>query len=297
MHSKKPLKETLSLVLLKILSLFPLQINRKIGAAMGYLAWKFSKKQRHFAHTNIQHCLPSLNTSQQQTLLKESFIESGKLLTELAIIWLKPREERKKIPLEVEGMEILEAAHEKGHGVLMLTPHLGNWEVFPQFILEDYPFSAMFRPPRMKALNDVIKTNREKDGAKLFPITAGGIKNLIKEMNKGAVTVILPDQEPDSRGGIFSQFFNQDAWTMTLAPKLFQKTQVALVMGCVLRTEKGFKCIIKPIADAQRTDSLDVLTLKFNQAIEELIQLQPSQYAWSYKRFYTQPDGRPQIYL
>lgn len=296
MTKSRTIKETTILGLLKFLSLFPLSLNRRIGSVLGYLVWKFSKKQRHFSRCNLDHCYPSMAEDEKNRLLKQSLLESGKLVTELAIVWMGSLKKRNRFKLEVEGWQYLQQAHQKGHGVLMLTPHLGNWELFPQFILKDYSFSAMFRPPRMKALNEVIKNNREKDGARLFPITAGGIKNLIKSLNQGAVTVILPDQEPDPKAGIFSKFFDQDALTMTLAPRIYQKTKAEVLAACVLRTATGFRCQFQKIENIKRDDSIEKLVLSFNQAMENLINLSPEQYQWNYKRFYIQPEGRSQIY-
>lgn len=292
-----PLKEKMAVLLLKGLSHLPLPINRFLGRLIGRLAWLFAKKSRHFTLTNLHHCFPEKDKAQIRKLAKASMISSGELLTELAIIWISPLSKREKIPLEVAGMEHLEQAYRKGKGVLLLIPHLGNWEVLTQFLLGKYPFSAMYKPARMKSLDYLVKTNREKDGALLFPASAKGIKQILKAVKGGGVSAILPDQEPAKNAGVFVPFFNQPAWTMTLAARIYQKTEAEMLATCILRTSKGFKLIIKPISDICSDDSVEKLATSINLAMEQLISLAPEQYQWSYKRFYTQPDEQPQIYL
>ncbi len=224
-------------------------------------------------------------------------ISSGELLTELAIIWLSPLSKRNRIALGFEGMELLQQAYKKGNGVLLLIPHLGNWEVLTQYLLGKYPFSAMYKPARMKTLDQLIKNNREKEGALLFPASTRGIKKLMQAIKSGGVSAILPDQEPAKKAGVFVPFFGQPAWTMVLAARIYQKTGAELLATCILRTPDGFKLIIKPLKDIHPTDNVEKLATTINLAMEQLIHLAPEQYQWSYKRFYTQPDNRPQIYL
>ncbi len=296
-NAQIPLKEKFSVLLLKIFSRLPLKINRLIGRFIGRIAWLLSNKQRHFTLTNIQHCLPELDKSKATALARATLISGGELVTELAITWLAPIAKRQKFHLEIEGEQWLHQAHAKGKGVLLFTPHLGNWELLPQFILPQYPFVAMYKPARMKSLDILIKTNREKEGAALYPASATGIKQLLKAIKSGSVTAILPDQEPAKSAGIFVSFFNQPAWTMVLAARIYQKTQAEVLATCVLRTKKGFKLIMQPIPELSVDKTTAEISLKINQAMESLIRLAPAQYQWSYKRFYTQPDGKPQIYL
>jgi len=295
--NQTPLKEKLTMLILKGLSHLPLPVNRFLGRIIGHLAWLFANKQRHFALTNLHHCFLEKKEEQIRKLAKASIISSGELLTELAIIWLSPLSKREKIPMEVEGFEYLQQAYDKGKGVILLLPHLGNWEMMPQYILCHYPFSAMYKPARLKVLNKIIKSNREKDGASLYPASTRGIKQILKAIKSGVVTAILPDQEPAKNAGIFAPFFNQPAWTMTLAARIYQKTAAEMLAACILRTSSGFKLVIKPIRGIHSNDNIEKLASTINLSMEQLISLAPEQYQWSYKRFYTQPHNQPQIYL
>jgi KDO2-lipid IV(A) lauroyltransferase len=76
-----------------------------------------------------------------------------------------------------------------------------------------------------------------------------------------------------------------------------KKTDCAVAFSIVVRTPQGFKLIIREAEGLTAELSLQQLSLKINQQMEQLILEYPEQYQWSYKRFYRQPENQPQIYL
>ncbi len=289
-------KEKLAVLLVKGLAKLPLSFSRLLGRFFGRLSWWFSKKQAHFSKTNIQHCLPDWSQQRRDKLARSSLISAGELIAELSATWLWPAEKVLNLPLEIENHHFLKEAYEKKNGVLLLSPHLGNWEMLLPLLSREFEIAAMYKPPRMKALDDLIRAVREKDGAEVFPANSSGIRSILKAVKKGKLTLLLPDQEPAANAGIFTSFFNQPAWTMTLPAKILQKTHCEILFGFVVRENKGFKLIFRRLADTNYEQSVEQITEQINQGMEKLILEYPEQYQWSYKRFYIQPDNQPQIY-
>ncbi len=283
--------------LLKLLASLPLPVSRALGRFIGQLNWYFSAKQKHFVRTNLEHCLPELSLEQRKFMAKQSMKASGQLVAELAATWLWPSEKICQLPIEVEGMEHLQSAFEKKTGVMILTPHLGNWELLFPFFNGKFPLSAMYKPARMKILDDLIKAQRAQNGGEVFPASARGVRNIIRALKQGKVTFILPDQEPAQNAGVFAPFFKQPAWTMTLPGRLYEKTGCELLFACVLQTEKGFRIIFRTAQGISQAMEQQDLAEAINLNMESLIRIAPEQYQWSYKRFYYQPDGQEQIYL
>ncbi len=292
-----PFKETLAVLLVKGLAKLPLPLSRSLGRFFGRVNWWFAKKPVHFTKTNIAHCLPSLNSSEQCELAKSSLISAGELVAELSATWLWPAKKLSKIDIECADMELLQQAYDAGKGVLLLSPHLGNWEMLLPLMSRHFEIAAMYKPPRMSSLDQLIRLVREKDGAEVYPANASGIRSIFKALKNGKLTLLLPDQEPAENAGIFVSFFNRPAWTMTLPAKIKLKTDCAVIYTVVVRTAKGFKLIIKIADDINRLQSVEEITQAINCGMENLILETPEQYQWSYKRFYHQPDDKPQIYL
>ena len=292
-----PIKQRLAVLLVKGLAKLPLSVSQCLGRLFGRLNWWFSKKAVHFTRTNIAHCLPHLNQTQQNELAKSSLVSAGELVAELSATWIWRAKKLAKLHLEYDNFSVLEEKYKAGKGVLLLSPHLGNWEMLLPLMSREFEIAAMYKPPRMEAMDALIRQVREKDGAEVFPANTSGIRSILKAVKAGKLTLLLPDQEPAENAGVFVPFFNQPAWTMTLPAKIIKKTECAVVFSVVVRTSVGFKLVIREAEDLDLEWSLEALSHKINQQMETLIMEYPEQYQWSYKRFYKQPDNQPQIYL
>ncbi len=291
------LKEKLAVTLVKGLSKLPLPVSRLLGRFFGRLNWWFSKKPLHFTKTNIAHCLPQLDSKAQHQLAKSSLISSGELIAELSATWLWSSRKLSKLNIEFENLNYLQQVYSENKGVMLLSPHLGNWEMLLPLMSRHFEIAAMYKPPRMAAMDRLIREVREKDGAEVFPANASGIRSIFKAVKSGKLTLLLPDQEPAENSGIFVPFFNQPAWTMTLPAKILKKTACAVIFSIVVRTPRGFRLVIQPADSIDSEQSVEEISAAINLSMEALILQYPEQYQWSYKRFYLQPDKRPQIYL
>lgn len=283
---------------LRVFAALPRPISRTAGRILGWLAWHFAKKARHFTETNITHCFPKMPADQRKVLARRAFLQTGELISDLAVTWLWPKEKLRSLITQVDGLDALRSAFEQNRGVLVLTPHLGNWEILFPAIAGQFPLAAMYRPPRQSALEPIIVSARQRNGGEVFPATASGVRHTIRALKSGKVTFVLPDQEPEDSAGIFVPFFGQPALTMTLPARLCQKTQCAVLFAAAYRRHGRFYVeFCHGAFPCDHTMPTDVFCRNMNRSLEALILKSPEQYQWSYKRFYTQPNGRPQIYI
>ena len=161
-----------------------------------------------------------------------------------------------------------------------------------------WPMTSLYRPPRQPALNEVMRHGRERAGAKLVPTDAGGIRALYKALGRGELVAILPDQDPDRTAGVFAPFFGVQANTMTLLSRLATKTGATVLMAYAERLPKGSGyrlCFQETDAALIEGDDAEK-AIHLNQAVEQCVLKQPSQYQWAYKRFKTRPDGEGKFY-
>lgn len=179
----------------------------------------------------------------------------------------------------------------------MLLPHLGNWEAMGPFLAAKGRFVALYQPPEEEGLEKLLIKARERTGMTAVPTTQRGIVRLFKELEKGAITAILPDQQPGrNAGGVFAPFFGIGALTGTLLPKILQKTGASVVSGVALRTSKGFELrFLKADPDLYNPDET-VSATALNREVERCVRLAPEQYVWEYKRFRRRPEGQPKFY-
>jgi KDO2-lipid IV(A) lauroyltransferase len=284
---------------LNIIGRLPLFTSRLLGRLAGLMLWLVPNKSRRITQINIALCFPELSCAQQRKLVFNSLQHTGMLVLETAVIWRKPYRLLKQHMSTIVNLNLLEAAKATDRGVIILLPHLGNWEIFSRYMpVEHDLIMALYEPPSIIELESLIKTGREKDGAKLVPTNSHGVSALLKHLRKGGITLILPDQVPDLNAncGVFAPFFKQPTFTMTLATQLAQKTNSHILAATAKRISSGFEIkFSKPEASIYDGDAL-VAVAAMNRLVEQCVREMPEQYQWEYKRFKRRPDGAQSPY-
>jgi KDO2-lipid IV(A) lauroyltransferase len=299
-------KSILLIFMLKCLALLPLSVIRQIGALLGWLSWKLSSRMAVTTKINIDLCFPEMSTNERTMLAKSSILETFSTIVEAAPAWLWSEQEIKEHILEVEGLELLEEAVALGNGVVVLVPHLGNWEVFGLYLNNCGcgQSSQLYQAPKDKRLDRMIYAARSRVGAKMHATDSKGVGMLLKSLKRGEVIAILPDQVPDKAGGEFAPFFSNSAFTMTLVPRLIEKTGAKALVGYAARIEghgkQGWKIIFRKIDEkiyaGHIHDNLLTPLSAMNRSIEKAVKEYPTQYQWEYKRFKKVPTGNKKPY-
>jgi KDO2-lipid IV(A) lauroyltransferase len=258
----------------------------RTASSLGPLVYRFSKRERHITDVNLNAVYPNLSVSERKALARNSLRHSTATMLELGHAWMAAADKVEAGILAVYGREKLDDARKEGRGVIVLAPHFGNWEVLNFWLSSHFPFTAMYEPPKITALDPVIRHGRERMGASLVPTNPRGVAALLKALKRSEAIGILPDQEPDWGSGVFAPFFNRDAYTATLLPKLVARTQARVVTGVALRIPgKGFEIHFLDADKRVYSDNDVVSATGVNACVEAAIALAPAQYQWEYKRY------------
>ena len=100
-------------------------------------------------------------------------------------------------------------------GVIVLAPHIGNWEAVNVFVSAIRPMTAMYRPNKDESLDAFILEARNRAGGELVPTNRRGVMQIVKALNADGVVGMLPDQVPQQGSGDFAPFYGHQAYTMT----------------------------------------------------------------------------------
>ena len=194
---------------------------------------------------------------------------------------------------ESEGEENFFAATASEHGVILLAPHIGNWEIFGFYLCEKLKSTWLYQPPEFKLMDQFITKTRSRAGIEMAPAHRIGVSKVLAALRRGEVVGILPDQIPPAEGGRFIPFFGEPALTMTLPSKLIQKTKAKVFCGFAQRlpNARGYKIIVEEAISDIYSEDLDESVMALNRTIEKTIMKSVEQYSWEYKRFRRRPDG------
>ena len=288
---KNNLKISLAKSFIAFLTLLSLRNCHRLGNVIGRLLVMFPNRSRHVTTTNIQLCFPNMKTKQQQKLIKKSLIETSKTLVEANPMWRWKKDKLFKLIKNVHGENLIQEALDEQNGVILALPHLGNWELLALYCSSKYPTTTMYQKPKIPQFDELIKDGRERFGAKLVPADSEGIRAMLKALRKNELICVLPDQEPKEGKGVFSPFFNLQAYSMTLISRFANKTdaKVFIAYSKRLAQGEGYEIHFSPL-DKMKVGSLEESVTYLNAEMEKCIREIPEQYQWSYKRFRKQPE-------
>ena len=278
--------------------ILPLRVNHVLGALLGRLVWQFSRRHRQITADNVNQYAVSraLDAPTHARLLRVAMIEQGKGFTELAVAWTASMDRLNDLVEPCNDWHHVDAAIAAHRSIIFVSPHLGCFDIGGLYIGSRLPITALYRPPKQSWLEPIMHGGRVRGGVTTAPANAGGVRTLLKTLKKGGHIMILPDQVPaaDSGGeGVWSDFFSQPAYTMTLLPRLAATSNAVVLFFFAERLAKGagYRVHITPLAETYSADKFNAAK-QTNTMIEKLIDMAPAQYLWGYNR-YKQPAGAP----
>ncbi|KFX70885.1 lipid A biosynthesis lauroyl acyltransferase [Pseudomonas taeanensis MS-3] len=292
------LKGALVVGFLRLFALLPWRAVQGVGAAIGWMMWTLPNGSRAVASINLSKCFPELDATTHQQLLRQSLMNIGRTLTESACAWIWPAQKSIELVQEVEGLEVLQAALASGKGVVGITSHLGNWEVLNHFYCAQCKPIIFYRPPKLKAVDELLRQQRVQLGNRVAPSTKEGIISVIKEVRKGGAVGIPADPEPSLSAGVFVPFCATQALTSKFVPGMLTGGKAVGVFLHALRLSdgSGYKVILEAAPPDMYSDQVETAVAAMSTVLEKYVRAYPSQYMWSMKRFKKRPAGEAKWY-
>ena len=271
-----------------LLALIPLHILQGLGSVLGRLGFYLATSERQRTTKNLHFSKLAANDQQAEKLVKSIFAETAKSGLELSVAWTRSSKHIVSLFKEVHGWEHIEAAIERNEGLLLITPHLGNYDLAGRFLSEKLPFplTAMYRPPKISWLENVMNSGRVRDNGYTAPANMLGVKQIVRALKNKQATIVLPDQVPGEGEGVWATFFGQPAYTMTLASRLAVMPEVTPLFFCGERLPhgRGFVLHIAPLEgtlSGNREHDAQII----NNNVEKWVTRFPSQYLFGYNRY------------
>lgn len=277
------------LSLFRLLSHVPLRGLHALGAVLGWCVFLAAPTYRrrftaHAAHAGYRFAQ-----------VRPAVAHTGRMVAELPRLWFGAAP-----PVEWDNVACIDSAYARGQGVILLTPHLGCFEVAALALAARYhadhgPLTVLYRPARKAWIAPLVAASRQRPGLAAVPTTLAGVRHMIRALRQGQAVGLLPDQVPPEGLGLWAPFFGRPAYTMTLAVRLAQQAgaQVRLVWGERLPAGRGYRVHARELR-APLAASLPDAVAQLNAEIEVLIRECPQQYLWSYGRYKAPREPTPE---
>jgi KDO2-lipid IV(A) lauroyltransferase len=268
------------LFLLRLAARLPLPLLHALGAVLGWIVYLCSPRYRRAFKRNL-----AAAGFGDFRLRWAAAAEVGKSVMEVPAVWLRPLGRVADLVVEVSGWEHMDDAAKRGKGVIVVTPHIGCWEIVGQYVASRMPITVMYRPPKIRALEPLMRTGRSRGPAmKSIPADLRGVRSMLKALKRGEAIGMLPDQVPGVGEGEWAEFFGRPAYTMTLVGRISAQTGAPVLLCCAERLPRGrgYRFNAEPLL-APRPPESPVRAL--NRSLEQLIRRHPTQYLWGYNRY------------
>jgi len=282
------------LALLRWLSHRSLGFLHLLGTWIGWVGYLASPTYRRRFNDNAARA--GLSPADRRAAIAEA----GRMLAETPKLWLRPADQPIAPPVQWVDPQRLDAALDAGRGLVLLTPHLGAFEVIAQAYAERCgarsPMTALYRPAKKAWVRELEETARARPGLLTAPASLAGVRQMLRALRQGQTVGLLPDQVPPEGMGVWAPFFGQRAYTMTLAAKLSLQTgaPMLLMLGQRLPHAQGWRIRVfdmpEPLPSAAPFGGDEAAhqvacAAVMNRAMEFLIRQCPEQYLWGYHRF------------
>jgi KDO2-lipid IV(A) lauroyltransferase len=277
----------------RVLRILPRRAALAAGRALGRVLGDLDRRHVAIAAHNLRQAFPHWDEPRVLRTARGVYAHFGAVLFD--ILWLQGRSRRTLLSLvEVVGREHVERAMDAGRGALMVTAHIGNWE------LHGVAHGLLFGPigvvarPLDNPLLDARLCSLRVMGGNTVIYKQRALVQVIRMMRQGRGVALLIDQNVQAADGIFVDFFGRLAATTTVAAAL------ALRQGCALvpcRTELlpdgRYRLTYEPAVEAapgpDRQADLARVTAELTRRIEGWVRDTPEQWLWIHRRWKTRP--------
>ena len=156
--------------------------------------------------------------------------------------------------------------------------------------------TAIFKPIKIKAFNKFVRRNRQKSGSKVFETNLTGVKELFSALKRGETIAMAADQVPAKKMGVYEDFFGRRVYTTNLIPSLHSRTKAPIVSVAMHSETYTNRLYIRYGTKLTYKEESQYDAKAMNKEIEKIININPEDYNWEYKRFKNQEVEDKSIY-
>jgi KDO2-lipid IV(A) lauroyltransferase len=286
---------------IKGMGLLPRPVARAVGVALVRVAYVFRPSLRSAADLNLRLAFPDWTKAQRRATIRKMLRNIGWMAGDFSQFPKFTRENIERV-IALDGHQNYLDALQRGKGVLILTGHMGPWEL-SSFAHALYGYSCFFlaRPIQNQRVDALVNQYRCLSGCCAIDKNDSA-RAVLRTLHAGGAIGILADQNTSLEEGAFVPFFGIPASTTAGLARIALRTDAAVVPGYAFWDDAAQKYILRfePAVELERTgDELaDVRTntAKFMKAVENFVRAHPDQWIWVHKRWKTRPPGEKSIY-
>jgi KDO2-lipid IV(A) lauroyltransferase len=275
----------------------PWNIACKIGERLGELGYRPLGIRKRVVEKQVAAAFPELNHDAVVDLARESYRHLGRAFIETALLDAVGRQGVLDLVELVQGWEIVEDVMAKGRGAVMVTGHIGNWELAGAYVAaRGIPLDAIVRGMANPLFDTYVNKARDAVGMTVVH-DQDAVRRTPRSLRAGRAVAFVADQGVLGLASTYVPFFGRPAKTPRGAAVFALRFEVPVIFVVALRQPNGrFRVVVERI-EARRTGNMDgdvdAIVASFTQHLEKWVRAVPAQYFWQHRRWRRQPPDTP----
>jgi KDO2-lipid IV(A) lauroyltransferase len=274
----------------------PLRAAYGVGHLLGRMGPWLSPHQFQKVVTDITRAFgDTLSTAEVDLLARRSTMRLSESIIEFLRLPHMSKDEIQRWA-RLEQQEHIEAAMQAGKGAILLSAHLGNWELCATLVgLTKYQITAVARPQDDTAFTNLLNKMRETHGVKVIPMT--DVRGCIRVLQRNECLGILGDLNARIPGA-FINVFGHPAATFSGVAYLAHTTGAPILAAFDERLpDNTHRVVMSPpiplVSTGDKQKDIFHTSIRVQQVIEENVARRPEDWYWLLHRWYTRPEDVP----
>jgi len=270
------------------LGILPFTWVQRVGGAIGVFAYRFLGFRRSIVRENLRNAFPNEDARRLEEIAREVYRNIAASLCELMCFpSLTPEGIRELV--DVEDPDLYTAVHARGKGMVIVSAHLGNWELISPavFLKTGVQVHAMYKPQSNPLIDKRIAERRTRFGTAIVPMGFGA-REMLRVLQKGDAVLVAADQSAPVES-IRLEFFGRTVPVFQGPAAFSLKAGAPMVLVFAIRQPSG-RYVLRgreiPTADLTYSEEgIRTLTQRHLIITESVIREYPGQWMWTHRRW------------
>ena len=284
-------------VIVAAIGMVPLSQARAFGGWLGRLGYRPLGIRRKVVERQLAAAFPGLDASGIDTLARASYSHLGRVGVEQALLRGLGADGLLALFEPNDDFHVVQAAMQRGKGLIVFTGHLGNWEAMGAYLARrGVPLDAVVRRMANPLFDRYLNSTRKAHGM-VVVADREAVRRVPRTLREGKAVALVADQGVLGLASTYATFFGRPAKTPR-GPAVFALRLGSPIVFCaaLLQPSGLYRFIAEEIQAANTGDreaDVDTTVARFTQALERVVRRYPEQYFWQHRRWKRQPPDTP----
>lgn len=268
-----------------------------LGERIGRLGYWPLGIRRGVVERQLSAALPERSPEDIERIARETYAQLGRTSVETAILPAYNAAEIVSLFEDVQGWSIIEERLARGKGLILVTGHLGNWELGGAYLAaRGVPIDVVARHMANPLFDRYLTRTRQQIGMEVVH-DEEAVRRVPRSLRSGRAVAFLVDQGAVGLASTWVPFFGRYAKTPR-GPAVFAlRLDAPIVFGAAVRRPSGrYQLTFEPIDVAPTGDreaDVDRIVADYTSTLERWVRRTPEQYFWHHRRWKHQRPGTP----